>query len=119
MRNRRIVLTPQSMKHATWIAESKVKDLLKMAARLSADIEKEQRLAQHLCKACYYRGPSIGGAAITVAACGCCGKEETYATTCTDALCLTCAQTHSLCKHCGGDIDMNANRKNWPQAQAE
>lgn len=110
-------LSPSSMEHATRIANAKVQEWLTRASKLTEDPDKAQRLAAHRCKACYYGGARIGGAAVTSQPCGCCGKEQTYSSTATDALCLSCAEQHHLCKQCGGDLEMDKGRKEWPEAK--
>lgn len=60
----------------------------------------------HLCKCCYYYDTArIGGNAITTVGCGNCGKEISFANTCTDLLCDECAAELKACKHCGQKMD--------------
>ena len=80
--------------------------IIELAKLLTEDLEKEKRKEESLCQVCYYDKSRIGGAAITFRPCGCCGKEQCYASTCTDVLCLDCAKELTLCKHCGALIDL-------------
>jgi len=48
----------------------------------------------------------------------CCGKDQLYGNTRTDALCLECAQETMLCKHCGGDRELRTERRDWPDSKA-
>lgn len=82
--------------------------------KLEHDPEKHNRVQSCLCRMCYY-GSRIGGHAITVEPCMCCGEEQTYGSTNTDALCLNCAKTTGLCKHCGADIELRVRRQKWPK----
>lgn len=110
-----VKMTPRDMSFATAMAQSRVKEALRLAQKYQEDPHREHRLAEHKCKACYYR-TVIAGAAITMQPCMCCGKEQMYSSTNTDVLCVPCAKTHALCKHCGGDVEMNSDRKDWPSA---
>lgn len=99
-------------------AATRCKDLAKLAVKVADDTEKAQRLERQRCKAChYFKG--IGGAAITTQPCMRCGKEQTYGSTNTDALCMDCATHAELCKHCGGDLEMRTRRRGWPHSLIE
>jgi len=91
-------------------------DLIDKADRAERDTEKPQRIAAQRCKACWYvlRGGMLAGQAFTEQPCACCLLPQTYGSTNTDALCMACAQAHSMCKHCGGDLDMRTQRRSWP-----
>lgn len=88
---------------------------LKTAENIRLDPNKAERIAKSQCKSCFYVLGRIGGAAMTQQPCACCGENQTYGSTNTDNLCLECAKKHQLCKHCGGDINLRAKRRNWPQ----
>lgn len=67
------------------------------------------------CKACSYLFPDrIGGSAMTETVCGICEKPMLFGNTCTDVLCIECAELNLLCKHCGGDVDLKVRRKHLP-----
>lgn len=102
-----------SMVWATTRASEKVERVAILAERIKDDTHKKARLEAHECKGCFYFD-SLGGAAITTQPCACCGIEQTYSSTNTDVLCMACAKEHSLCKHCGGDLDMRPLRRKWP-----
>ncbi len=103
-------LTAKTMQQKTQMAYRKYESVLAQAQKLQTDPEKAQRLAENLCKVCYYSPPRIGGAAMTSSNCAICNKEEVYGSTNTDALCKRCAQDKHLCKRCGSDLDLNVNR---------
>ena len=103
-----------NMINATNIARSKIFDTIQRAKDIEHDSRANERLLACLCKACFYF-PTIAGAAITDRPCMCCEKTVTYSNTNTDKLCMDCAEKHDLCKHCGGDLYMRTNRKNWPK----
>ncbi len=108
-------MTPQSMKSATWMSSRRVEDLLKLAKKLQRDPQREQRLAEQKCKACFYF-VGLAGAAFTSQPCMSCGEVQRYSSTNTSAMCVPCAQRGSLCRHCGGDLDMDPQRDSWPAA---
>lgn len=110
-------MTPANMANATRRAQAKVQGVLDLARELTTDPRKDERLAKGLCKACFYGPPRIAGAAMTSQPCMCCGADQMYGSTNTDVLCAPCAQENGLCKHCGGDLDMNADRAEWPTAK--
>lgn len=98
----------------TEASKSRMQSIIDLAMKLEHDPEKHNRVQSCLCRMCYY-GSRIGGAAITAEACMCCGEEQTYGSTNTDALCLNCAKTTGLCKHCGADIELRVRRQKWPK----
>lgn len=109
---------PLTMTHATMSAASsrsqaKVSRLLQLAQEVETDSKQAARLSAQMCKGCFYFD-RVGGQAITTQPCMCCEHDEVYGSTNASALCLTCAQKHHLCRHCGGDIDMNVSRQSWP-----
>jgi hypothetical protein len=91
--------------------------LIEKAARADRDAQKGERIAAQNCKACWYvlRGGMVAGAAMTTQPCACCLLPQTYGSTNTDALCMPCAHQNSMCKHCGGDLDMRTQRRIWPE----
>lgn len=104
------------MLHATKKAHDRYA-VSKMTQNTSPEqgLDKERRLERSYCKNCFY-ARRLGGAAMTTRPCGCCKIDIIYGSTDTDALCATCAETNKLCAHCGGDIDMNVSRDQWPDA---
>lgn len=114
MEQRPSIMNVSNMLSATERAKQRVSDMLQLADDLKNDPRKEERLARCECPACFYFS-RIGGAAMTRRLCMSCGKIELYGSTNTDALCPDCAKEHSLCKHCGGDLDMRTRRRNWPK----
>ncbi|MBC8738568.1 hypothetical protein F6X40_17560 [Paraburkholderia sp. UCT31] len=92
-----------------------VDSILALAREIETDARKSLRLEKQECKSCFYR-QRVGGASMTSQPCACCGKLMQFGSTATDALCPECAKEHSLCKHCGGDLEMRPRRRNWPTA---
>lgn len=109
-------MSPATLRSATHRAHSKVQGIFELAQALTEDVHQAIRHARHYCKACFYGPPRLGGAAMTTQPCMCCGTPQQYNSTNTDALCEPCAQKHRLCKHCGGDIDMDVMRVDWPMS---
>jgi hypothetical protein len=114
MQVKRFNLTPVNCVTATLFSKSQVDSILELATKLANDPEKNQRLENCECKACYYMS-RIGCAAMTSRPCGSCGEDRMYGSTNTNALCKPCAVKHNLCKHCGGDLHMRVRRKEWPK----
>lgn len=114
VRQPRSKLNRMSVVTASGRAKERVTDTIERARKLEEDPDKKLRLERQMCKACYYF-THLGGAAMTNRECAGCGKDELYASTATEALCLDCAGKFELCKRCGGDIDMGVNRRKWPE----
>lgn len=66
------------------------------------DSNKGERLAEQLCKYCFYQSSKIVLQAFTDFDCLECGETMTFANSDTDKYCYTCAYNNNLCKHCGG-----------------
>jgi ribosomal protein S27E len=94
----------------TMISTAVFENAIKLARQLTEDPESAARLERHYCRSCFYR-TRMAGQAFTAQDCACCGEEQTYSSNSTDILCLPCATTHDLCKHCGGDINMDSKRR--------
>lgn len=101
--------------HRTKLANDRKERMLQLAHNVLSDPMKIDRLDNALCVVCYYTGPVVAGQAMTTRPCASCGVPQLYASTNTDALCLHCAQLHSLCKHCNATVSLNPNRLNWPK----
>lgn len=99
----------------TEFSASKVESAIETGEKLKKDADSVGRIKAQKCKACYYFGARIGGAAMTRQPCMACGKVQTYGSTATDKLCLDCANEHNLCKQCGGDREMRTGRRKWPE----
>jgi len=101
----------------TTMANERADKAVKLGEAIKYDSGREGRIVACQCKACFYTKAVYGrmaGAAVTRQPCACCIVLQTYGSTSTDALCMACAREHSLCKHCGGDLEMRAGRRKWP-----
>ena len=103
-----------NMVYATERAKERIKSITERYEQIVKDPKRSDRELANECVACFY-SDGIGGAAITNRPCMSCGINQLYGSTNTDVLCLDCAKTHRLCKHCGGDLQMRARRKEWPK----
>ena len=103
-----------NMVWATERAKDYTKSILKQAEDITKDSNKKERIKRHECKACFYAG-RLGGSSMTTRPCMSCNVDVMYGSTATDVLCMDCAKLHSLCKHCGGDLEMRVRRKEWPK----
>jgi hypothetical protein len=113
MNQKPLAMNAANMLRATYTAKNRVDHVVDLAEKMTTDPDKGKRVKANVCRACYYSS-AIGGAAITTRPCMCCAEDQTYGSTNTDVLCLTCAKKHRLCKHCGGDIDIRVRRREWP-----
>ena len=116
MEQRPAVMSKSLMVRETERSKSRVESWIKLAEEVSSDAKHDLRVKKCECKACFYAS-RVGGAAMTERACMCCGAVTLYGSTATDVLCQECAEKHSLCKHCGGDLELRIRRKNWPDAE--
>ena len=93
-------------------ATANKREYLKNLTNMVNDVQKEKRLKSQECQVCFYSfGKGIGGAAMTRSNCISCEKEMMYGNTYTDLLCLDCAVSHKLCKHCVADINLKNRKK--------
>lgn len=93
-------------------------DIVRSAMGYLTDPNKDQRSKGRECKSCWYlNNQRIGGAAITHKPCDVCENEMSFGSTCTDSVCKDCSDTHKLCTHCGGDIDMKDRRNRKPDGK--
>lgn len=115
MQQRPAIMSKNTMVGATERAKSRVAEWVRLAEDVINDTRRAERKTRHECKACFYSS-RIGGAAMTTRPCMCCGADQLHGSTSTDVLCANCAKEHSLCKHCGGDLELRPRRKTWPVA---
>lgn len=109
-----------AMVRATENAADYVANTIARADAARNDSDRTARREKSLCPCCYYIERSrAGGASITHQPCALCGADQSYGSTATDALCLPCAREHSLCKRCGGDLEMRPRRRKWPNMPKE
>jgi hypothetical protein len=106
-------INPEALRRTTGLSRMRIEETLKLATDIAEDARKEARLASQKCKACFYF-PSLAGQAFTKQPCGICGQDQQYSSTRTSALCKPCGAANRLCRHCGGDIEMDVTRREWP-----
>lgn len=101
--------TPKHLMLRTLRTRQRYDDQMRALLDASRDARWKERTEKGLCRACFYlpapadwRGPGHR--------CMACDGE-----TAPDAvLCVECSDNNCLCCHCGGDIDMNTRRADWP-----
>lgn len=113
-----MVMSETGMLAATQRANAKVQTSSALERKVVDDLSRESRLFKGECGACFY-GFRMGGAAMTERPCMSCASMQLYGSTSTDVLCMPCATSGGLCKHCGGDLDMQVTRKVWPSAYSQ
>ena len=116
MRQEPATMSNTMMSRSTYRAVARVKEWVYMAEMVTHDTRKTDRMARHECRACFY-APRIGGAAMVWRPCMSCGVDVVFRSTATGVLCELCAVKHSLCKHCGGDVEMRGDRTDWPEKE--
>jgi hypothetical protein len=89
----------------------KVEASLERARRLAGDEDRTKRLAEVLCSFCFYRGPTVHGAAMTTTHCRLCEKEMLFGSTGVDDFCHDCARKYRMCRQCGADLELKDRRK--------
>jgi len=100
---------------ATDRAKRRIEGIRESLNNFEGDPKKSERLEESKCKVCFYiNNVRIGGAMMTQRECGICKEPQQYSSTATEPLCTPCAKTNSLCKQCGGDINMKHARKERP-----
>lgn len=107
-------LTPSEMSFVTAMSRRKMEAAVKLAAEMSADPKAALRKAEQICIPCYYI-TRIAGAAMTRSQCALCDTEIMNNSTDVNKVCLSCAQAHQLCVHCGGDFHLDPRRSAWPE----
>lgn len=108
-------LDPHAIRWATGFAIRVAREQVDAVHAFEADSESTLRLAKCECKTCFYlRRSRVGGAAMTTWYCGVCGREGLHGSTATPRACIDCAKEHSLCSHCGGDLEMRDKRRKFP-----
>lgn len=115
MQQKKAIMSKSLMIGATETASRRVKSWLDLARKVTEDSDKAARLERQECKGCFYSS-RMGGAAMTSRDCMCCDKSQLFGSTNTDVLCQPCAVAESLCKHCGGDLELRTQRRKWPAA---
>lgn len=110
---RDLSLNPFSPKHLmlrTLRTRQRYDDQMRALLDAGRDAQQEERVEKGLCRACFYlpepadwRGPGHR--------CMACGSGRNGPGS---VLCTGCARSCRLCCHCGGDIDMNTRRADWP-----
>lgn len=111
MQRNAVKIDAATVMRATTLANGWKRDTLKTAEKLKVDAERDKRVAEQLCETCYYlRKGGLAGQAITTQPCGICAAPQTYSSTATHVLCLSCAVSNELCKRCGADFDLKPNR---------
>jgi hypothetical protein len=111
-------VNPEELRRSTHMARMRVENAVRLASEITQDSRKQERLAAQRCKACFYF-VGVAGAAMTSRPCGLCGENQMYGSTSASALCTPCGAAHQLCRHCGGDLEMNTARSHWPAGYFE
>lgn len=102
----------------TWVQRSHADAIIARAKTITEDSGRQFRLEVQECPICWENG-KVGGTACTTKECDLCGVEMRFGNTCYDRLCLTCAKSIGVCRHCGADIDLKQRKKLWIKKETE
>jgi hypothetical protein len=80
-------------------------DRLKNADKARTDAKREQRVAMHECKFCFYFGHGLAGQAFTDYVCAGCSTEQMHGNTAVPKLCRDCGNKMNACVRCGGTME--------------
>jgi len=97
--------------NATAVNSRRIKRMKIMLDTFKEDPDKDRRIADCLCKYCYYIADLIGGSTPVKVECGICGKLMEFKNIVINVICEDCAKKYELCKRCGGDIEMRLKAK--------
>ena len=112
--------TSDDMRFRTHIVRKQVHDLQQRAENMEQDPDRHDRTeVQYLCVYCYYSWGGMAGAAMTESFCGLCETRLISGSTNTNCLCPACAKQHSLCRHCGSDMELRETRRTWEDSQTQ
>lgn len=108
-------LTPSDAQFRSSLARSIAEEAVQQVRAFERDEQAERRREAVQCRSCFYLGGTMAGQAMSAWACGLCAEEHIHNNTNTPRLCTSCAQIHSLCSRCGGDLEMRVGRTCWPE----
>jgi hypothetical protein len=91
----------------------RMQSTINLARKYETDPDWDQRRCAALCQVHFYAGLGMGGAAMTKFTCSICDKEQWSGSTNVDVLCSECAHMHTLCRHCGADLDLRDRRRKY------
>lgn len=100
--------TDADVAHMAESREAYFDDRLRNADKARADAKREQRIAMHECKFCFYFGHGMAGQAFTDYICAGCGTEQMHGNTAVPKLCHDCGNKMNACVRCGGTLEWDA-----------
>lgn len=106
-------MTQGDMRIATEYSVQRMKDYLELSYKLINDPDKVARIKKCECRWCFY-SPKWHAGMPRAYQCGVCGVDHVRGNPLIIKICQQCATKHSLCRECGGDLEMRARRRNWP-----
>ena len=88
-----------------------IEESAQRARDAQTDPRMPDRTIARQCQLCFYLRSWICGQAFTYWVCSHCGKEDTWADTCTPYLCNDCSDKLGLCVMCPADRNLDQRRK--------
>lgn len=99
-----VALTLDDVKFASRMSQSRIREALKLAEKLTTDPQQTARLQRRECPPCFYV-PRMAGQAFTDYSCVLCGNDHQHHNTAVPRLCPSCAAANGLCVRCCADLN--------------
>lgn len=110
-----MTLNLDDVKFASRMSQSRIREALKLAEKLTTDPQQAARLQRQECPPCFYV-PRMAGRAFTDYSCVLCGCDHQHNNTAVPRLCSSCAAANGLCVSCCADLNGEdaANTRTMP-----
>jgi DNA-directed RNA polymerase subunit RPC12/RpoP len=102
--------TPAATNEWTSRAKLHIAGLRERLANIDGDAEREERLRQLQCPACWYASGGLAGQAFTRYTCQVCSAEFQHPNTHTPRMCRVCSDRLRICVECGADLELKQRR---------
>ena len=100
-----------SLQSSTHMSAQHMRNAIAHAKAAEADTEREQRLKERLCRACFYlRRGRLVGHAFTEWRCCSCNRLFMHHNTGTPRMCDECSDKHDACGECCSDLHFTRRR---------
>ena len=110
----KVFIGTRSLLFQTRTHREKMLTAIERSGNCHKDIHGSERLQQGLCRCCFYLFPQADESIEIETECSACKEKFLSKGSETDALCKTCADNFSLCRHCASDRELRVHRKSWP-----
>jgi hypothetical protein len=97
------------VKFRTHLARRRVQELVNMVELQATDPQRDRRIAENECVACFYQ-TRIAGHMFTPYICEICTGVQNWHNTAVPRMCDACACKHTICRRCGADRELDESR---------